>query len=693
MSDRDRVNDEEEGGEDEYSDDSEEEYVKDKKEYIRLGLISENVSVSSFEESAQEYDASVKKRKRTPSVSGITKRRKTSKESESKITIDVDHEEEEKPFFSSILWNTFQSIYDHVLQGRIKILGVDQTTALEMALSKKNIFVTGPPGSGKSLLVNVLRRYLGDKLVVTAPTAVAACNVGGKTIHRVFDLFRDVSVSAEFRVSNEEDDLWQGPCETILVDEISMLGKRDMERASFNASYLFAARQVYLDTKGTNSKKKNDDKRTNNNYKNKKPAKIKMDKEAITKYIGSITAPFGGRNVVFVGDFYQLPPVNDEFCFTSELWKKLDMTIVNLTVNYRQSGDDSWKNFLQCVRACKINDKMIECMNKRHMKHRMLPNKLPQGIFDEEEQIEEEGEDQVELVAKTEHSEKIKRAVVLTALNEEAETINCSRLSELKGEEYVFESEDSIYDKSRNKWMKLTDEKVIAEGFKTCRFLPRIVLKVGARVMINFNIDSVLVNGRMGTVQEIHIAEVEPGKKKKLGDDYITVKLDCDGRLHTIKKLGWTSVPVKKSKEEDDPATSNTISLDDWFISKGTTNDPNKLLSHFGSFLKSNYDDSGRPKINSPSGGGGGFNIPNKAIRRIQWPLQLAWAISIHKSQSATLDYAIVKGGRSFAEGQMYVAFSRCRSYDGIYLLDDVQKRHFKTSIIVNKFYRDNNIL
>ena len=662
-----------------------------KKEYVRLGLISDVVS------NQQRVSTSVLgKRKTSPSTKENHK--KSSKLSSSgdvkssqtkKASKEVGHTDAVK----HQLWLKFSELFGYVRKGLVKILGPEQTLALEKVLSGRKVFVTGPPGTGKSLLIGCFKRYYDDTMIVTAPTGIAACNVGGSTIHRVLSLNNNVVKSAEYRISQDEDELWK--CRMFLVDEVSMLGKKDLETASYNASYLFTARKIHLQAYGEGNKRQ-------------KGKSKKIDIEAVVKTLKEdITTPFGNRQVVFLGDFHQLPPVNDAYCFTSPLWSKLDMEVIHLTRNYRQSSDDRWRLFLERVRSCNVNRYMIEWINKRHVKNSTFPDRLPNGIFSNPPQVDSSD---VVFVPKSEHKEQLRTSICLTALNSEAEQINNQFISCLKTEEHVFESEDSIYDKSTKRWMKLTDEKTIASGFTMCKFLQKLTLKVGARVMINFNLNKTLVNGRMGTVEKIHVAsdddddgdgdeemegEKEYGekKKKKKSKDYVTVRLDQDGSLHTIEKITWTSAPVKELKNQAEQDNSTFFSLDKWLDnSTGQIKKPSDLLNHFGNFLESNFDEKGRPVV-SAGGRGGMRNIPNKAIRRVQFPLQLAWGISIHKSQSMTLDRVTIKGGKCFAEGQIYVALSRCRSYNGIYLLDDVRFEHFKSSHVVNKFYKDNHVV
>jgi len=271
--------------------------------------------------------------------------------------------------------------------------------------------------------------------------------------------------------------------------------------------------------------------------------------------------PFGGIQLICFGDLFQLPPVVEKevrdvlytryetpYFFSAQAFKGLDIKFVELTKHYRQS-DREFVALLNRVRDKKHADKDLKVMNKRVLARPGQNN----------------------------------NAIILTATNHTANTINQSRLDSLRGKKYVYEASVSgKFDKS---------------AYPTDSV---INLKQGAQIiLIKNDPNKRWVNGTIA-------------KAAKVTEDAIQV--DIDGEIHDIAKTKWQKIEYTYNKETD--------------------------------------------------------KIEEKVIGTFaQYPIKLAWAITIHKSQGQTFDKAVIDlGAGAFAHGQVYVALSRCTGLEGITL-------------------------
>jgi ATP-dependent exoDNAse (exonuclease V) alpha subunit len=392
-----------------------------------------------------------------------------------------------------------------------------------MENSTRPVFVTGRAGTGKSTLLQHFRLTSKKKVVVLAPTGVAALNIDGQTIHSFFLIRPGITLREAKREGTQasNNQVFQ-EIETIIVDEISMV------RAD-----LFDAMDVFLKA-AMHSKK-----------------------------------PFGGKQIIMIGDLYQLPPVvrGDEaddlkkvyetpYFFSAKVTKELletkdGLAFVELEKIYRQK-DSRFIKVLNAVRNRSATDEHLEILNSR--------------------------------CNCVECDEDLDETIILTATNKQADTINACRLARLLGKRQSYKANASGKFPEKD---APTDE--ILE------------LKPQARVMF-LNNDSLgrWVNGSLGTV-------------KKLSEKEIVVDLDSGDQVEVA------------------PYTWNLFRFE--FDKKSKCLERQKL----GSFT--------------------------------QMPLRLAWAVTIHKSQGKTFERVAIDLGRgAFAAGQVYVALSRCRSLEGIFL-------------------------
>ncbi len=394
--------------------------------------------------------------------------------------------------------------------------------------TNSNIFLTGKAGTGKTTFLHNLEKNSVKRMIITAPTGVAAINAGGVTLHSFFQLpFGPCVPGSEgyernkqrrFRFSKEKKQIIKS-LDLLVIDEISMV-RADLLDAVDEVLRLY---------------------RYNN-------------------------APFGGVQLLMIGDLHQLSPVakRDEwqlleqhyssvYFFSSHALAKTQMVTIELQQIFRQS-DDRFIELLNRVRTGQLDEGTMAALNQRHK-----PGFSPD---------EEDG------------------YITLTTHNRSADAINRSRLQELPGKEYHFAAE-------------------ISGDFPEHIFptTAELVLKKGAQVMFvrnDMSPDKLFYNGKIGKVSRIS------GR---------TVEVICPDEDQVI---------------EVDPVVWDNIKY----------------------------------TMNQESG-----EIEEKNIGEFeQLPLKLAWAITIHKSQGLTFERAIIDANAAFAHGQVYVALSRCKSFEGMVL-------------------------
>ena len=401
-----------------------------------------------------------------------------------------------------------------------------------MENTDKNIFITGKAGTGKSTLLNYFRGITKKRVAMVAPTGVAALNIRGQTIHSFFGFKPDVTLDSVQRVPNPA--LYR-KLDMLVIDEISMV------------------RADLLDC---------------------------VDK--FLRLNRKEDLPFGGLQMVFVGDLYQLPPVvtsrermmfrrsyKSEYFFDSRAFKQLDMEFIELERHFRQT-DEEFIELLNAVRNNTITDAQLERLNSRYD-----PDFIP-GIND--------------------------GYVTLVTKNDLADRINADNLARLKGRLHTFVAQ--IYGSFDREYLPADEV---------------LKLKAGAQVMlVNNDSRKRWVNGSVGHVVGF-------------GDGYIEVRL-TDGSVVQVEPYEWQLTRMFYD-ERTDRLQSEVV----------------------GSF--------------------------------IQYPMILAWAITIHKSQGKTFDRVVIDTSSGvFASGQVYVALSRCRKLDGIVLRSKISRKDIRTDWRVVRF-------
>jgi len=419
-----------------------------------------------------------------------------------------------------------------------------------MEETSKNVFVTGKAGTGKSTLLEYFRAHTKKRIVVLAPTGVAALNVRGQTIHSFFRFKPHVTLESVKKVRrrvkdglNDDDESIYKKLDAIVIDEVSMVRADIMD-----------CMDRFMRLNGRKRKE-----------------------------------PFGGVQMIFIGDLYQLPPVvtskekeiftthyTSPWFFDARVMDGLRMEFIELEKVYRQK-DESFISLLNAIRNNSVTDKELEMLNQRYDPDF---SSAPEDFY-----------------------------IWLTSINEAAEKINMEHLSALDSELMTYQGR-------------------MSGDFKP-ESLPTqtdLSVKVGAQVML-LNNDSYgrWVNGSIGRIEDIEHAN--------RGDngDVLIVEL-TDGDVVDVTPYTWEIFHYSFNKEKK-RIESEVV----------------------GSFT--------------------------------QYPLKLAWAVTIHKSQGKTFDRAVIDIGRgTFATGQVYVALSRCTKLDGIVLKKPIQKKHIFMDWRVVKF-------
>jgi len=399
------------------------------------------------------------------------------------------------------------------------------------------VFVTGNAGTGKSTLIRYLRHVINKQTVVLAPTGVAALNVEGATIHSFFHL--PPRIIEEDDIKRLHDRKLYQKLELLIVDEVSMVRCDLMDSV---------------------------DRFLRRNREN--------------------AAPFGGVQLLLIGDLFQLPPVVPRLewdvleakgyasphFFSAFGLQKASLVPVELTSVYRQE-DAAFVDMLNRIRVGDDVDEVTAELNRRCS---------VQGTA---------GAD-----------------ITLTCTNNRADRINAEELQRLPSRECSFTgSIEGRFSLDHDRLPSPLD----------------LRLKEGARVMFTKNDDQRRwVNGTMGTVREI-------------GDTGVWVQLTSPstGRVYDVTPVTWET-------------------------------------------YRYSYDAARDQILAEPVG------------KYTQYPLMLAWAVTIHKSQGKTMDNVLVDlGTGAFASGQAYVALSRCRSLEGMRLARPIRPSDIICQPIVKRFY------
>lgn len=301
-------------------------------------------------------------------------------------------------------------------------LNIQQKIAFDSVKDGNNILITGPAGTGKSLLIQHIVQWCKDnnrEVAITAITGVAAANIDGTTLHSwaSIGLGKNNASKHAYYVKKSTGSLTKYlETDVLIVDEISMI----------DFAYLQKVNEV-------------------------------------AKILRKSRLPFGGIQLIFTGDFFQLGPVNvEKYVFEDKIWDELIDTCIHLTKIYRQKSTE-FVNLLYRLRTNTLNDEDVSMIQATQLK--TLKNDL--GII----------------------------PTILFCRNIDVDSMNKRELSKLKDSEYVcFDSTDDFKDE---------DNKRIYENSFT--FVKKLELKVGAQVMLIKNLDTSekLVNGSRGIIKEI----------------------------------------------------------------------------------------------------------------------------------------------------------------------------------------------
>lgn len=421
---------------------------------------------------------------------------------------------------------------------KIDQTNIEQQKAFEfIANTNISFFVTGKAGTGKTTFIRGVQKLINKNILVLAPTGISAMNVGGQTIHSFLGLpFDAIGPDAFLEISLEKRQTLEYT-DTIIIDEASMV------------------RCDWVD--------------------------------CIDRFLRSLMhthLPFGGKQLVFVGDLFQLPPVvkhgsaDDEmlcdmygsgkpYFYKANVMRRMNMPKIELQKVYRQED----KDFLEILNRMRVGESTDRDLNT--LNQHVSPNDEV-GDF----------------------------SVTLTAYTRIADSINEQKLYDIEEDEFCYEGE--------------------VDGDFRVQDSPapmKLKLKVGAQVIFCRN--DYLRGCVNGTIAKV-IA---------LSETIVKVILET-GREVNVEKMVWES---RKS-----------------VYNRKTQTVESEIV---GSFT--------------------------------QYPLKLAWAITIHKSQGMTFDrmhFDLTRG--TFAAGQTYVAISRMRTLDGLTLSNKIRHHHIMQNAEIKAF-------
>jgi hypothetical protein len=446
---------------------------------------------------------------------------------------------------------------------------VTHNAAFELAVqfvnqTSRSVFLTGKAGTGKTTFLKFIRDNTFKKIAITAPTGVAAINAGGTTLHSFFQLpfgpylptpqpyfsaplpagnaYTDPqSLFRNIRLGTAKRELLQ-ELELLIIDEISMVRADTLDA---------------IDT-------------------------------ILRHFRGQPLLPFGGLQLLYIGDLFQLPPVvaNGEwdllqqhyaspFFFDAKVIAQSPPACLELKKIYRQN-DARFIQLLNGIRSNRATEDDLAILADYYQPEFVAPD--------------------------TDHY------ITLTSHNAKADQINRRELAQLPGRIHTYNAAVTG---------EFSEKAYPAES--------TLALKEGAQVMMIRNDKGETrryYNGKIGTIQH-------------LSTDRISIQFPDEPDALILEKETWKNIRYNYDKEKD------RIEEEE-----------------LGSFS--------------------------------QYPIRLAWAITIHKSQGLTFKKAVIDAGESFAPGQVYVALSRLTSLDGLILRSPIAPSSIRTDPRVAGFMENN---
>ena len=429
-------------------------------------------------------------------------------------------------------------------------------TELFINQTNRTIFLTGKAGTGKTTLLRKIVQTTQKNTVIVAPTGIAALNAGGVTIHSFFQLpfgafiptthsptsdsyvkhENKTTLKRHFKMNKRRIAIIRN-LELLIIDEVSMLRADLLDAIDF-----------------------------------------------MLKFVRRNNEPFGGIQVLFIGDLLQLPPVvkNDEwsilssyyngiYFFNSQILSAFPPLVIELTTIFRQK-DDEFIDLLNNLRNNRFTEQNIALLNSK--------------VINDPQSFDKTG------------------CITLSTHNAKADEINAKELLKLTSKTVEYSAE-------------------ITGDFPEHIFPldQKLELKVGAQVMFVKNdsgLEKKYYNGKIGTIE--FLSEYE-----------VIVYFSEEKKKITVDKYEWSNIKYN--------------------LNEATQEITEEVIGTF-----------------------------------VQYPLKLAWAITVHKSQGLTFDKAILDVNDVFAPGQAYVAFSRLRSLDGLKLLRPIENRSISMDQQVKDF-------